>query len=247
MRLSYKKNKTGFSLIEILVVMGIVGVLIALLVPVLAKARSKALDTVTRANLRTSHTAFTTYTSAYKDTYPWRPQNGPLIPLNPQQTMGASIPHFQISSYWPGLMHQVMPWEEHYASWLGGGARHGEKPWNDEDEGPLSFRPPSFHLSDSFLARPRLWTPGETDTERNLRPVREQDVLAPANKVLLYDAEKSHLRNDPEADRDPTLMLFTDGHVAQHKRSEANVLTDRPWRTPTPLHDTPLGVRGRDY
>jgi len=227
--------------------MGIIGVLLAILVPVLAKARSKALDTVTRANLRTSYTAFTTYTSVYDSTYPWRPQYGPLIPLNPQQTMAIGVPHFCVSRYWPGLMHQVMPWEDHYASWLGGGAKHGERPWNELDGDPLSFRPSSFFLSHAFLARPRLWKPGATNTEENLRPVRENDVQFPASKVLLFDFEKTHLRNDPDADRDQTLMLFVDGHVAAKRLSEARVLTDRPWREPRPLHDTPDGVRGRDY
>ncbi len=244
---SFRTRLSAFSLIELLVSIGIIGVLIALVVPALYGVRGQALQTITRANLRQSLIAFGAYTDAYDETYPWRPQGGPIIPLNPERTTGIGPGHFDVSRYWPGFMHDVMPWEEHYQSWLGGGAKHGERPWTRDDGDPLSYRLSSFFLSHTFLARPKLWTPGATDTEQNLRPVREQDVLAPASKVLLFDWEKAHFRNDPDADRDVTLMLFVDGHVDDKRLSEASVLTDNPWRPPTPLHDTPNGVRGRDY
>ncbi len=240
-------SRGAFTIIEVLVAIGIIGVLIALIVPALSKTRARALDTLTRANLRTSYTAFATYTSIYDETYPWRPQSGPLIPLNPEGTAAIGPGHFDVSRYWPGLMIEIMPWEEHFKSWLGGGASYDEHPWLIHNGNFMTFRAPSFSLSHSFLARPRLWSPGETDTEQNLRPVRENDVLFPSSKVLLFDREKTHLRSDPEADRDPTLMLFVDGHVGENRVSEARILEDRPWRGPTPLHDTPDGARGRDY
>lgn len=246
-RRSYNHRRSAFSLIELLVSIGIIGVLIALVVPALYGVRGQAFKTITRANLRQSHVAFSVYTERYEKTYPWRPQGGPLIPLNPERTAAIGPGHFDVMLYWPGLMMDIMPWEEHFESWLGGGAKYGERPWSRYGENELTFRTTSFYLSHSFLARPELWTPGATDTEQNQRPVREQDVLAPASKVLLYDAEKAHLRNDPDADRDVTLMLFVDGHVDDQRLSEARVLTDRPWRSPRALHDTPSGVRGRDY
>jgi len=240
-------KRNAFTLIELLVVIGVIGIIIGLLLPALSGAKSKAVETVTRANLRQSHMAFSVYTTHYKETYPWRPQGGDMIRLEPHGIVGIGPGHFDISVYWPGLMHDIMPWGEHFRSWLGGGARFGEHPWLPVEGSSDGWRGTSFHMSETLLARPRLWKPGETDTERNLRPVRENDVLYPASKVLLYDFEKTHLRNDPDADRDQTLMLFVDGHVAAKRLSEARVLTDRPWREPRPLHDTPDGARGRDY
>lgn len=244
---SSNQRCTAFSLIELLISIGIIGVLIALLVPALHGVRGQAQQTITRANLRQTYMAFSSYTAYYDETYPWRPLGGDWILLNPEGTLQVRPSHFGLSYYWPGLMMEILPWEEHYRSWLGGGARYGDAPWIPPEGVNLAWRPSSFSLSESFLARPQLWTPGATDTTENLRPVRENEVLAPASKVLLYDVEKATLRDDSDADEDVTLMVFTDGHVDDKRMSEARMLTDRPWREPRPLHDTPGGVRGRDY
>lgn len=247
LRRSCNQRGSAFTLVEVLVSIGVIGVLIALVVPALHAARGQAQQAVTRANLRQTHMAFSAYTAHYGETYPWRPLGGDWILLHPQGRIQVRPGHFEISHYWPGMMMKILPWEEHYRSWLGGGAGYGDAPWLSAPGVSNAWRQSSFALSQSFLARPRLWTPGATDTSENLRPVRESDVLAPASKVLLHDVEKAHLRNDPDADRDVTLMVFVDGHVASHRLSEARVLTDRPWREPWPLNDTPNGVRGRDY
>ena len=65
-----KKVKRRFTLIELLVVVAIIGILAALLVPVLAKARERARRSSCANNLRQLGTAFSLYADDNDGAYP---------------------------------------------------------------------------------------------------------------------------------------------------------------------------------
>ena len=67
---SGRQNRSAFTLVELLVVIGIIAVLISLLLPALNKARIAAKDTVCASNLRQLVMAATTYFAEQK-TYPF--------------------------------------------------------------------------------------------------------------------------------------------------------------------------------
>jgi prepilin-type N-terminal cleavage/methylation domain-containing protein/prepilin-type processing-associated H-X9-DG protein len=85
-------RRRAFTLTEVLVVMGLIGVLVGLFMPVVGKARA-ASDAVTCAsNLRQMGTAWTMYAAQHRGRFPayvWRTPRTPNVAWN---------------GYWPGIM-----------------------------------------------------------------------------------------------------------------------------------------------
>jgi len=63
-------NNRAFTLVELLVVIGIIAVLVGILLPTLSKAREKAQMTVCKSNLQQISMASRMYANDYKDKYP---------------------------------------------------------------------------------------------------------------------------------------------------------------------------------
>src|SRR5438034_8383984 len=70
MRQSQAKTSRAFTLVELLVVIGIIAILIAILLPTLIKSRESARRAACLSNLRQVHTAFFFYAGNYKDQVP---------------------------------------------------------------------------------------------------------------------------------------------------------------------------------
>lgn len=66
----HRKRGTAFTLVELLVVIGIIGILISILLPAMARAKEQANRTVCLSNIRDLGTAFRIYATQNKDICP---------------------------------------------------------------------------------------------------------------------------------------------------------------------------------
>ena len=81
-RVSNRNRARGFSLVELLVVIGIIALLIGLLLPALGKAREQSRRTACLANLRTLGQALYRYANAHKDRLPNGNPRGTWVDFN---------------------------------------------------------------------------------------------------------------------------------------------------------------------
>jgi len=79
-------HRAAFTLIELLVVVAIIGILAGLLLPVLSRAKAKALDTACRNNLRQLGVALTLYADEHEGKLPVA-ERLPSQPVDPAEPL----------------------------------------------------------------------------------------------------------------------------------------------------------------
>lgn len=267
MRSASPASPRAFSLIESLVVIGIIGVLVSITVPALATARAAARQTVSLANVRTIGMTFNDYAD-HNGAYPYLEpgKRMPGMPMTPPPDAiavawwppGAFIATngpWGLAFLWPGVIADIAPWPDNFATWISPG-RSTDLPKDALDALPGAEGHDvtvSYRYSNSFVAKPALWRPGAAPDRTLLGATKPADVRHPAEKVMLWDDDLAY-RTDvpPRLDglwNAPTPMVFADLHAdarnpTQATAAVANVMNNND---STRLHNTPDGVSGYDY
>lgn len=270
---AHRNRPNAFSLIELLVTIGIMGVLIGLLLPALGGARSSALQTVALSNVRSVGMQFEQFTTEHGN-YPQQslgevpadldlgdeyvPQGDLILsPWYPGGVIIGTTDYFDHEWMWPAMVAPIEEWPTYWETWISP-RKHQDLP-ELEDIGfnsDLQIRDMiSISYSNSFVARPEYWDgQSHEDDFSLLRPVRPHDVRFASGKVLLWDDDLSYMtgKNTPERVDGlldaKTPMAFADGHAEALLPSDAGESVQNSMtRETTKLHNTKDGVQGRDY
>jgi len=238
--------RTGFSLVEVLMVIFIIALMLAILIPSLGKAKSMAMGVKCSNNLKQIDVAMNLYTQANDETYP--------CAKDPVSEIFSNDPNVQ---YW---------------LWMGRGWRFLVKPYLDINinisrEKPsvllcpqdrlakVKFESTSYGYSMAFYHSPEQIDslnnpayPGKTSLIKPSMPQKRSNVARPGGKILVGEWLSNHFptKGDDKgwwAWNGCRNYLFADGQIRFLKAKEIRQANDK-------LPDVNLtkgGINGQDW
>lgn len=243
--------RRALTLIEVLVAIGVIGLLIALLTPALVGARSLALEAASLNNARQCWSVVEQFADANQNAYP---RCRPNTHYGPTATGGIAVNNevgasYLTTAHWYAVVRDIAPFQEFRPVFMSPGRT------DFESSGFIV----SYHFMPAFTVKGTVWTPAAQSMppERLAEfatEVRRSEVAFPATKVGMYDWHTSYLRKRPPlVDGMPnhkTPMVFADGHAEAlnpQNASDPHPNAHFPGERPQRLHDTAAGAQGRDY
>ena len=225
-------KRKGFTLIEILVVIAIVGVLAALLFPVFSHVRERGRQTACLSNLHQLSLATFQYAQDFDDRYPY---GGDPSDLDTNSWQG--------SPYWPAIQ-QMQANQQTLPNVMAGYVKDRDLWRCPDDDGfdfggsfediPLAAHPSCFQaFGMSYAYTTSLALDGQTIG--NVRawsrqpPHNEHD---PVDVPLLFD-HVGHWHGGTEPSEERLNMVMVDGHAISVTRDRANELNNTVFTIPT--------------
>lgn len=237
----------GFSLVELLVGLGVIGVLLAITLPVLFRARMTALETAIAVHQRNVGQELERYVQDRRGAFPYygipgnlrAPLDYPPRRLNPEG-IGSLDPD---GPYW-GQPH-FWWWLLETAGYQGALARQGP----EVDPGwDLATRPTDAIALDTLtytaFAQPRFFRNESTQPIAELLPQKWVSIATPSAKGVLFRPNRASDRRAPEL---AVFVYFGDGHCDLHRLSRLREGVEvRVIRESLPVLTTQDGLLGRD-
>ncbi len=243
------RPNAGFTLLELLVAIAIIGVLISLTLPAFAAIRSRARITASQSNVKQLSTFVMLYAGGNRD----------LAPIAERQRLYESVvlsgsygmPHWDAFRQWPGVLLEAGVVERRVDAGV-----FVSPGWRVN----LAHHNGDYALSLSFAGNPALWSGDATWDDAGLEvSQRLSAVRSPSSKALLWDARAGHLgrliedvpTNDagdldvvvPIGRADGSSVVMRPSQTADAVSNPRNLSPSGKMR----LHNTPSGIDGVDF
>ena len=237
-----RRQMHAFSLVELLVVIGVVVLLVGILVPALSAARQASRRAVLLANLSHSTAVLQTYAHDQRDAFPATGAPYANIPFQLNGRPETLAVHFFMSELWFLFIADA---------YLGGQLR------------PASVRDPRggfLNMSCTTLAEPNYFDPFLWTGRSQLNGQRFANAVFPSKKVLLVS--DNFTRDTPNGFVEPRraglihYVAFVDGHAAALPTADWHSIelmgcmqvpdAGRHSTEHWPGGHTPSGIRGSD-
>ncbi len=234
-----RRRQIGFTLVELLVVIGVIAILIGIAIPALAAARSRALDVRSQANVRQNAAMVAAYCVDARGHFP-------IIIENQTYDIGSSsfiYPYWQVDQTWVAVVKSYWPTEA-----------FPETFYSPRSSREGLFGLGSYRYSWSFAGKPAMWSGSAfTRVDTRTSPV-DADVRWPSSKAMLWDEEVAYRSRRPARIRfdatDAVAIALSDQSVVMRVPADASAPVDNqdwPSIDDQRLRNTREGVWGRDF
>lgn len=237
-----RRTGIGFTLLEVLVSIGVIGVLLALILPALSQARGSARVLQSQANLRALYVGVMMYVEG-EQAFPCIVDDM-LYPDIDGTTF--SHTYWEVENVWHGIIYPYFPHDENLEAFFSPGLSE----WSPQVV-------PSYAYSHSFVGQPTIWSGRPLADAAGLEgPARPGAVRFASSKVLLWDRalgfEDDRIEHDDDENiAQATPTCFADGSVHMLVPASASAAVPNPLNARSTggmkLHNTRHGVLGRDY
>jgi len=241
------EHRAGFSVIELLVTIAVIGILLSMTLPILQNTRTASRNALSQSNLHSNGQELYVYSSDRNGEFPIVVPDGAsqagmnMTRLEYPDGTWSAFSYFNHTTLWPAVLRWVG--HEPTEAWRAPlSTRSGNQPLVSD-----------YLLSQAFMTDWLYWTPGAVQSQRAWRAVKHHHVEYPSLKSMLHESPASVLSRSPgmsgQLELAPLPVCFVDGHVDMKRLLDSTPPMPNSMRGGGAIRlvMTENGFRGRDF